>query len=71
MSNQLSDAEKAKIRQEVVAEFNQRQQPKPKKFSDLIRLSSKPKESYADYKARIASLKAEGKLTFQDLIRIV
>ncbi|WP_339687329.1 hypothetical protein [Gimesia maris] len=67
--SQLSDAEKAKIRQEVLAEYGLSEKSKPKKFSDLIRFKTGPKESREEYQRRLSKLKAEGKLTFEDLIR--
>lgn len=54
MSHQSSEAEKAK----------------PKKFSDLFKLKTGPKETREQYQQRIAKLKAEGKLTFADLHRL-
>ena len=64
----LSEAEKARIRQDVLAEHGLSK--KPRRFSDLIRIGGKPRESYRQYKARLAKLKAEGNLTLKDLIRI-
>ena len=69
MSHQLSEAEKAKIRQEVLAEYGISEKAKPKKFSDLFKLRTGPKETHEQYQQRLAKLKAEGKLTFADLHR--
>lgn len=69
MSHQLSEADKAKIRQEVLAEHGLSEKPKPKNFSDLFKLRTGPKETREQYQQRIAKLKAEGNLTFEDLHR--
>lgn len=70
MSHQLSEAEKAKIRQEVLAEYGISEKAKPKKLSDLFKIGGKPKESYQQYRDRIAQLRRDGKLRLKDLIRI-
>lgn len=51
-------------------QFSEAEKEKPKKFSDLFKVGGKPKESYQQYRDRIAQLRRDGKLRFKDLIRI-